>query len=84
MVGARGPALLPLRLAAFLRNLLPAQPAPCPHGAGARAAFRKPGCIFPERLRGETTRLGLAHTRLSRAGHRKGFGRHGGGSEATR
>lgn len=44
---ARGPALPPLSLAAFLRSLLPAQPAPCPHGAGARAAFRKPGCISP-------------------------------------
>lgn len=49
----RSPALLSLGLAAFLRSLLPAQPAPCPHGAGARAAFRKPSCIFPApRLRG--------------------------------
>ncbi|KAH0503458.1 NK-tumor recognition protein, partial [Microtus ochrogaster] len=46
-VVARGPALPPLSLAAFLRSLLPAQPAPCPHRAGARAAFRKPGCISP-------------------------------------
>lgn len=43
---ARSPALLSLGLAAFLRSLLPAQPAPCPQGASARAAFRKP------RLRG--------------------------------
>lgn len=50
---ARSPALSSLGLAAFLRSLLPAQPAPCPHGAGARAAFRKPSCIsLARRLRG--------------------------------
>lgn len=66
---ARGPALPLLSLAAFLRSLLPAQPAPCPHGAGARAAFCKPGCISPvRRLCSVATRPGLglwAHSRLT-------------------
>lgn len=74
---ARGPALPPLSLAAFLRSLLPAQPAPCPHGAGARAAFRQPGCVSPAlRLCSGATRPGLGlwpPTRLTLAGHPKGF-----------
>lgn len=82
---ARSPALLSLGLAAFLRSLLPAQPAPCPHGAGARAAFRKPSCISPARRLREGP-LGPAWppapTRLFQVGRLKGFGRCGGGSEA--